>query len=51
MLTERRRIECLRDIVKYCDQIEAFLHGFTRETFDADLRNSECRAVLATNGG
>ena len=25
MLTERRRIECLRDIVKYCDQIEAFL--------------------------
>ena len=44
MLTERRRIECLRDIVKYCDQIEAFLHGFTRETFDADLRTQN--AVL-----
>ena len=44
MLTERRRIECLRDIVKYCDQIEAFLHGFTREAFDADLRTQN--AVL-----
>ena len=38
MPTERRRIECLRDIVKYCDQIEAFLRGFTREALDADLR-------------
>ena len=43
MLTERR-IECLRDIVKYCDQIEAFLHGFTREAFDVDLRTQN--AVL-----
>jgi uncharacterized protein with HEPN domain len=44
MPTERRRIECLRDIVKYCDQIEAFLRGFTREAFDADLRTQN--AVL-----
>jgi uncharacterized protein with HEPN domain len=44
MPTERRRIECLRDIVKYCDQIEAFLRGFAREAFDADLRTQN--AVL-----
>jgi uncharacterized protein with HEPN domain len=30
--------------VKYCDQIEAFLLGFTREAFDADLRTQN--AVL-----
>jgi uncharacterized protein with HEPN domain len=44
MPTKRRRIECLRDIVKYCDQIEAFLSGFTREAFNADLRTQN--AVL-----
>jgi uncharacterized protein with HEPN domain len=44
MPTERHRTECLRDIVKYCDQIEAFLRGFTREVFDADLRTQN--AVL-----
>ena len=44
MPTDRRRIECLRDIAKYCDQIEAFLRGFTCEALDADLRTKN--AVL-----
>jgi uncharacterized protein with HEPN domain len=38
MLTERRRIESLRDIVKYCDQIEEFAAGFTRVQFEHDRK-------------
>ncbi|WP_024343170.1 HepT-like ribonuclease domain-containing protein [Bradyrhizobium japonicum] len=38
MSTERRRIDSLRDIVKYCDQVEQFLVGFTQAAFEADRR-------------
>jgi uncharacterized protein with HEPN domain len=38
MPTERRRIESLRDIVKYCDQVEEFVAGFTPDQFERDRR-------------
>jgi uncharacterized protein with HEPN domain len=38
MPTERRRIESLRDVVKYCDQVEEFVAGFTRDQFEHDRR-------------
>jgi uncharacterized protein with HEPN domain len=36
--TERRRIDSLRDIVKYCDQVEEFAAGFTRDQFEHDRK-------------
>src|SRR5258708_32768948 len=44
MRSKNRRIDALRDIVKYCDDVEKFLLGFSREAFDRDLRT--IRAVL-----
>jgi uncharacterized protein with HEPN domain len=44
MRSEKRRIDALRHIVKYCDDVERFLSGFSREAFDSDLRT--IRAVL-----
>jgi uncharacterized protein with HEPN domain len=38
MPTERRRIDSLRDIVKYCDQVEEFAAGFTPDQFERDRR-------------
>lgn len=38
MPTERRRIDSLRDIVDYCEQVEEFVAGFTREAFESDRR-------------
>jgi hypothetical protein len=34
MPTERRRIDSLRDIVKYCDQVGEFLSGIILEASD-----------------
>jgi uncharacterized protein with HEPN domain len=36
--TERRRIDNLRDIVKYCDQVEEFAAGFTPDQFEQDRK-------------
>ncbi|QOZ36491.1 DUF86 domain-containing protein [Bradyrhizobium sp. CCBAU 53421] len=38
MASERRRIACLRDVMKCCDQIGAFLCAGSRKAFDGDLR-------------
>jgi uncharacterized protein with HEPN domain len=38
MPTERRRIDSLRDIVKYCDEVEEFTAGFTRVQFEQDRK-------------
>jgi uncharacterized protein with HEPN domain len=51
MRSKNRRIDALRHIVTYCDDLEKFLLGFSREAFDRDLRT--IRAVLyslQTNG-
>jgi uncharacterized protein with HEPN domain len=44
MRSKNRRIDALRHIVTYCDDLEKFLLGFSREAFDRDLRT--IRAVL-----
>jgi uncharacterized protein with HEPN domain len=38
MPTERRRIDSLRDIVEYCDQVEEFAAGFTPDQFEHDRK-------------
>jgi|SRR5450755_3579351 uncharacterized protein with HEPN domain len=38
MLSEKRRIQCLRDIIKNCEDVQTFLSGITREQFSADLK-------------
>jgi uncharacterized protein with HEPN domain len=38
MPTERRRIDSLRDIVKYCDQVEEFAAGLTPDQFEHDRK-------------
>jgi uncharacterized protein with HEPN domain len=38
MPTERRRIDSLRDIVRYCDQVDEFVAGFTQAQFEHDRK-------------
>jgi uncharacterized protein with HEPN domain len=38
MPTERRRIDSLRDIVRYCDQVDEFVAGFTQAQFGKDRK-------------
>jgi uncharacterized protein with HEPN domain len=38
MPTERRRIDGLRDIVRYCDQVDEFVAGFTQAQFEHDRK-------------